>query len=144
MRRFVVLTQIIAVLCGCQISTDALKSSSSSKELSKATASAIADDIVGQLAEQIGQSGGTIYLKKNDETLGQALTKALTDHGYATTIQPSDRKNPAIPFTYDIDQINGQRLLEISVGNIILARSYSTTANGAVPASAVSIMRKDG
>lgn len=144
MRRFVVLTQIIAILSACQLSTDALKLSSTGKELSKATASAMADDIVGQLAEQIGQSDGTIYFKTKDEAFGQALTKALTDHGYATTIQPGDGKKPSIPLAYNIDEINGQCLVEISLRNIIIARSYSTMTNGAVPASAVSVMRKDG
>lgn len=145
MRRLATLAQIIAILSGCQISAEALKPSSTPRELSKEASSAMANDIVGRLAEQIRQSDATIYLKKDEGSFGKALNRALIEHGYAvTTKQPSDDKKPAIPLTYNFDEIDGQRLAWLSMKDMVLARAYSITANGAVPVSPISVIRNGG
>jgi type IV secretion system protein TrbH len=145
MRCLIALTPLIAVLSSCQMNSDTLKSSPAPHELSKAASTAMAGDIVGRLAEKIGPNAGTIYLKKADVPFGQSLAAALTKHGYTVATRlTKDDKRPGIPLTFDIEETGEQTLAQLSVRNIILARAYTITAEGAAPTSPLSVMNNGG
>ncbi|MUZ74764.1 conjugal transfer protein TrbH [Agrobacterium vitis] len=133
---------ITMLLCGCQTAgSDGLVVSDAPPEISGPAASAIAGDMVSRLAEQIGQGKATVALKPDGSPFGQALEAALKGWGYAVvTDQKPDQK--IIPLAYVIVPFEGQVLARLSTANVELGRAYTVTANGATPASALSLLKR--
>lgn len=135
---------ICLFLSGCQsLGTDGLVASNAPPEISGAAASAIAGDMVSRLAEQIGPGTATVSLKQDASPFGQALEAALKGWGYAVvTDQKTDGEKAVIPLAYVVVPFNGQVLARLSTNSVELGRAYTVTANGATPASALSLMRR--
>lgn len=132
------------LLSGCQtLGTDGLVASNAPPEISGAAASAIAGDMVSRLAEQIGPGTATVALKPDASPFGQALEAALKGWGYAVvTDQKTDNGAAVIPLAYVVLPFEGQVLARLSTNSVELGRAYTVTANGATPASALSLMRR--
>ncbi|MBC7152340.1 MAG: conjugal transfer protein TrbH [Rhizobium sp.] len=132
------------ILSGCQsMGTDGLVASNAPPEISGPAASAIAGDMVSRLAEQIGPGKATVALKPDASPFGQALEAALKGWGYAVvTDQETDNGTKIIPLAYVIVPFDGQVLARLSTDSVELGRAYTVTANGATPASALSLMRR--
>ncbi len=132
------------LLSGCQSAgTEGLVASTASPEISGPAASAIAGDMVSRLAEQIGPGKATVALKTDTSPFGQALEAALKGWGYAVvTDQKTDSGTTVIPLAYFILPFDGQVLARLSTDSAELGRAYSVTANGATPASALSLTRR--
>lgn len=63
--------------------------------------------------------------------------------GYAVvTDQKTDGGMTVIPLAYVMLAVDGQVLARLSTNTIELGRAYTVTANGATPASALSLMRR--
>lgn len=141
-RRLVVAGLIAVLLSGCQsVGSDGLVMSDALPELSGPAASAIAGDMVSRLAEEIGQGKATVALKPDGSPFGQALEAALKGWGYAVvTDQKADQK--VITLAYVIMPFEGQVLARLSTSNVELGRAYTVTANGATPASALSLLKR--
>ena len=144
LRNFAAACAIAILLSGCQtMETEGLVSSSAPPEISGPAASAIAGDMVSRLAEQIGPGKATVALKTDTSPFGQAMDAALKGWGYAVvTDQKTDRGATVIPLAYVILDVDGQVLARLSTNSVELGRAYSVTANGATPASALSLMRR--
>ena len=132
------------LLSGCQsMGTDGLVASNAPPEISGPAASAIAGDMVSQLAEQIGPGKATVALKADASPFGLALEAALKGWGYAVvTDQKTDDGTKIIPLAYVIVPFDGQVLARLSTDNVELGRAYTVTSSGAAPASALSLMRR--
>ncbi len=132
------------LLSGCQsVDTDGLATSAAPPEISGPAAGAIAGDMVSRLAEQIGQGKATVVLKQDGSPFGQALEAALKGWGYAVvTDQKTDGGAAVIPLAYVIMPYDGQVLARLSTSSVELGRAYTVTTSGAIPASAVSLMRR--
>lgn len=143
-RNFAAACALAALLSGCQSTgTEGLVSSSAPPEISGPAASAIAGDMVSRLAEQIGPGKATVALKTDTSPFGQAMEAALKGWGYAViTDQKTDSGTTVIPLAYVILDVDGQVLARLSTNTVELGRAYSVTANGATPASALSLMRR--
>ena len=143
MRNLLMMALLAASMSGCQSGADALTTSASPPDLSEAASSAIAGDMASRFAEQVGQGTGTLVLKQDTSPFGQALVAALKTSGSAVaTEQATENKKPSVQLAYMIDEFEGQTLARLSTGTVELARAYSTTADGASPASPLSIMRR--
>lgn len=144
LRNFAAACAIAALLSGCQSTgTEGLVSSTAPPEISGPAASAIAGDMVSRLAEQIGPGKATVVLKTDASPFGQALEAALKGWGYAVvTDQKTDSSATVIPLAYVILTVDGQVLARLSTNSVELGRAYTVTANGATPASALSLMRR--
>ncbi|WHO77364.1 conjugal transfer protein TrbH [Rhizobium sp. BT03] len=135
---------IALLLSGCQSAgSDGLVVSDAAPEISGPAASAIAGDMVSRLAEQIGPGKATVALKADDSPFGQALEAALKGWGYAVvTDQKADDKQKVVSLAYVILPFEGQVLARLSTSNVELGRAYTVTANGATPASALSLLKR--
>lgn len=135
---------LAALLSGCQSTgTEGLVSSTAPPEISGPAASAIAGDLVSRFAEQIGPGKATVALKADASPFGQALEASLKGWGYAVvTDQKTDNGTTVIPLAYVILPFDGQVLARLSTNSVELGRAYSVTASGAMPASALSLMRR--
>ncbi|MCF1475286.1 conjugal transfer protein TrbH (plasmid) [Agrobacterium vitis] len=143
-RSFAAACALTILLSGCQ-STEAngLVPSSAPPEISGQAASAIAGDMVSRLAEQIGPGKATVALKADASPFGQALEATLKGWGYAiVTDQKTDSGTAVIPLSYVIVPFDGQVLARLSTNSVELGRAYTVSANGATPASALSLMRR--
>ncbi|MBB5536324.1 conjugal transfer protein TrbH [Rhizobium giardinii] len=134
----------LLAVSGCQSDTDPMTTSAPPPELSPAASNAIAGDMASRFAEQVGNEQGTLVLKQNASPFGQALVAALKGWGYAIAIdqETDDRRRPSIQLVYTVDDFEGQTLARLSSGTVELARAYSTTADGASPASPLTVMRR--
>ncbi|ARM91022.1 hypothetical protein GGE16_005784 [Rhizobium leguminosarum] len=143
-RSFTAACSLAMLLSGCQsIGTDGIVASSAPSEISGPAASAIAGDMVSRLAEQIGPGKATVALKVDTSAFGQALEAALKGWGYAVvTDQETDSSTKVIQLAYVILPFDGQVLARLSTNNVQIGRAYTVTANGATPASALSLMRR--
>ncbi|MBO9134475.1 conjugal transfer protein TrbH (plasmid) [Rhizobium sp. B230/85] len=143
-RSFAAATALTILLSGCQSTgADDLVASNAPPEISGLAASAIAGDMVSRLAEQIGPGKATVALKVDASPFGQALEATLKGWGYAVvTNQKTDRDTAMIPLAYVIVPFDGQVLARLSTNSVELGRAYSVTANGATPASALSLVRR--
>lgn len=132
------------LLSGCQsMGTDGLVASTAPTNISGPAASAIAGDMVSQLAEQIGPGKATVALKPDTSPFGQALEAALKGWGYAVvTDQKTDSGTKVIALAYVVMPVDGQVLARLSTDSVELGRAYTVTASGATPASALSLMRR--
>ncbi|AAK90990.2 MULTISPECIES: conjugal transfer protein TrbH [Rhizobium/Agrobacterium group] len=131
-------------LSGCQsLGTDGLTASNAPAEISGPAASAIAGDMVGRLAEQIGPGTATVSLKQDNSPFGQALEAALKGWGYAVvTDQKTDGVSRIVPLAYVVIPFEGQVLTRLSTNSIELGRAYIVTTSGAQPASALAVMKR--
>ncbi|MBY2973037.1 conjugal transfer protein TrbH [Rhizobium leguminosarum] len=132
------------LLSGCEsVGTEGLVSSTAPPEISGPAASAIAGDMVSRLAEQVGPGKATVALKTDTSPFGQALEAALKGWGYAVvTDQKTDSGTKVIQLAYAILPFDGQVLARLSTNSVEIGRAYTITANGATPASALSLMRR--
>lgn len=131
------------LLSGCQSTgPDGLVTSNAPPDISGPAASAIAGDMVSRLAEQIGPGKATVALKADASPFGQALEAALKGWGYAVVTDQTDSGTTVIPLAYVIVPFDGQVLARLSTNSVELGRAYTVTANGATPASALSLMRR--
>jgi type IV secretion system protein TrbH len=144
LHNFAAASAILILLSGCQsMGTEGLVSSSAPPEISGPIASAIAGDMVSRLAEQIGPGKATVALKTDTSPFGQALEAALKGWGYAVvTDQKTVSGTTVIPLAYVVLTVDGQVLARLSTNSVELGRAYTVTANGAIPASALSLMRR--
>ena len=143
-RRVAAACALAILLSGCQSTgTEGLVSSTAPPEISGPAASAIAGDMVSRLAEQIGPGKPTVALKTDTSPFGQAMEAALKGWGYAVvTDQKTDSSTTVIPLAYVILDVDGQVLARLSTNSVELGRAYSVSADGATPASALSLMRR--
>ncbi len=138
------ITLIATGLSACQTGADGLPASAAQPEITAAASSAIAGDMVSRFAEQVGPGTGTIVLKEDASPSGQALAAALKGWGYAVaTDQKTDDKKSSIELAYVVYDFEGQTLVRLSTRKVELARAYSTSAAGAVPASPLSVMQRN-
>ncbi|MBX4962621.1 conjugal transfer protein TrbH [Rhizobium binae] len=135
---------LVLLLSGCQSSgVGGLLESDARPDISGPAASAIAGDMVSRLAEQIGPGKATIVLKPDGSPFGQALEAALKGWGYAVvTDQKTDQGTTVIPLAYVVVPFEGQVLARLSTDTVELGRAYAITANGAAPASALSLLKR--
>ncbi|MBY2989810.1 conjugal transfer protein TrbH, partial [Rhizobium leguminosarum] len=80
--RSLLLSVIGCLLAGCTTATDGPTASSVSRDLSDPAASAIAGDMVGRLAEQVGPGINKVKWNEDATPFGQAMEAALKAWGY--------------------------------------------------------------
>lgn len=134
------------LLAGCQTGTDALTTSAGPPTVSGPAASAIAGDMAGRFAEQMGSTTASIKLHKDASDFSTALEAALKGWGY--TVITDDKAKPAndtvkpVELAYSLVDVDGQVLARLSTETLQLGRAYSISAGGAVPASPLSLMKR--
>jgi len=120
----------------------ALVDSQVSVEISDEAASAIADDMVRQLADHVGPGTTTIALKGDDEPFGPALEASLRTKGYAVLTGQITDDASVVPLAYIIDPFESGVLVRVSTARLELTRVYTPNATGAAPASPMSVMQR--
>jgi type IV secretion system protein VirB9 len=75
-------------------------------------------------------------------TIRAGRVAALKTWGYAVVSDQDTKDDKLIELAYVIDSHDGQVLARLSTGSIDLGRAYTTTATGAAPVSALSVMRR--
>ncbi|MBY3294506.1 lipoprotein [Rhizobium laguerreae] len=146
MRKLLTFFIMVALLSGCQTADDALTTSSTPVAVTGPAASAIAGDMASRLAEQIGPAAATITIKMEKDTseFASALEAALKGWGYTVVTDSKITKDgKPVELAYAIDGFDGQVLARISTPSIALSRAYTPTADGATPASPLSIMQRN-
>lgn len=146
MRRLPALLLILALLSGCQTADDALTTNSTPVAVTGPAASAIAGDMASRLAEQIGPASAatTIKMEKDTSEFATALEAALKGWGYTVVTDGKVAKDiKPVELAYAIEGSDGQLLARISTPSIALGRAYTQTADGATPASPLSIMQRN-
>lgn len=133
----------VALLTGCQTGEEALITNSTPNTVTGSAASAIAGDLASRFAEQIGSPATTtIKLDKGETEYAIALEKAFKGWGYTVTSESKTTKNERpLEVAYSIDAFDGEILARLTTPSIALARTYTQTADGATPASPLSVMR---
>ncbi|MEO3388906.1 conjugal transfer protein TrbH [Mesorhizobium sp. CAU 1741] len=130
-------------LTGCQTTGNAgLITSSVTTELTAEAAAAIAGDLVGRLAEQVGPGGATIQLQTDGTAFGQALEASLKGGGYAVVTDQKTEGGAMVAVAYTIDGLQGNVIARLSMPSLELTRIYQLGANGAVPISPLSVMHR--
>lgn len=144
MRLSLLLLLAVALLAGCQTADDTLATGSAHTAISGPAASAIAGDMASRLAEQIGPAGSTtIKMDKGTSEFATALEAALKGWGYSVVTDGKVGKGAKpVELSYSIDSIDGQILAQLSTPSIALGRAYTAAADGASPASPLSIMQR--
>ena len=134
---------LLAMLAACQtMNGPGLIRSEVTAELTPESANAIAGDMVGRLAEQVGPGTTTIELRGSDTLFGPALEAALREWGYAVVIDEAIEGTAVTPLAYSIDPFEGGVLVRLSTLQVELTRMYTLSASGATPASPVSVMQR--
>ncbi|MDQ0562237.1 putative outer membrane protein [Rhizobium mesoamericanum] len=134
-----------AFLAGCQTADDALTTGTTQTAVTGSAASAIAGDMAGRLAEQIGSAGTTTIKMKNDQSeFATALEAALKRRGYTVVADNKIGKDmKPLELAYAIDSIDDQVLAGVTTPSIAISRAYSLTADGATPVSPLSVMQRN-
>ncbi|MBG21770.1 MAG: conjugal transfer protein TrbH [Rhizobiales bacterium] len=141
--RSILIVTCLAVLAGCQTMGGAgLVSSSVTAELTPKGASAISEDMVAKLAEQIGPGSTTIALRADGSVFGAALEASLRGWGYAVVTDQETGASVTEPLAYVVDPFEGGLLVRLSTQKAELTRMYVVTAEGATPASPLSVMQR--
>lgn len=145
MRRLLISLLTIVSLSGCQTSDEALTTKSDPIAISGAAAAAIAGDMAGRLAEQIGAAGTTtIKMDKDTSEYAAALEAALEGWGYTVILDGKVGKGQSpVELAWSVDSFDGQVLARLTTPAIALGRAYAPTAEGATPASPLSVMRRN-
>ena len=134
---------LLALLAACQtMSGPGLIRSEVTAELTPESANAIAGDMVGRLAEQVGPGTTTIELRGSDTLFGPALEAALREWSYAVITDQATEGAVVTPLTYSIDPFEGGVLVRLSTLQVELTRMYTLNAAGATPASPLSVMQR--
>ena len=134
---------LLALLAACQtMSGPSLIRSEVTAELAPESAIAIAGDMVGRLAEQVGPGTTTIELRGSDTLFGPALEAALREWGYAVVTDQATEGTAVTPLAYSIDPFEGGVLVRLSTLQVELTRMYTLSATGATPASPLSVMQR--
>jgi type IV secretion system protein TrbH len=141
--RLMVLVAGVSTLAACQTMTGAeLVTSEVTAELTPESASAISEDMVAKLAEQIGPGSTTIALRSDGSVFGAALEASLRSWGYAVVTDQETGEAITEPLAYVADPFEGGVLVRLSTRKAELTRMYMVTAEGAVPASPLSVMQR--
>lgn len=145
MRTHVSLVFVAAFVCSCQGTGGALTENSTSPPVTSSAASAIAGDMAGRLAEQIGKpETTTIRLDTEKTDYAIALEAAFKGWGYRVVAEgTTDGPQKPIDVSCALDSFDGQLLASLSTSAIALARTYAVTSAGATPSSPLSIMRRN-
>lgn len=134
---------LLAMLAACQtMSGPGLIRSEVTAELTPESANAIAGDMVGRLAEQVGPGTTTIELRSSDTLFGPALEAALREWGYAVVTDQATEGTAVTPLAYSVDPFEGGVLVRLSTIQVELTRMYTLSATGATPASPLSVMQR--
>jgi hypothetical protein len=134
---------LLAMLAACQtMSGPGLIRSEVTAELTPEAATAIAGDMVGRLAEQVGPGTTTIVMRGSDPFFGPALEAALREWGYAVVTNQATDGAAVTPLAYSIDPFEGGVLVRLSTLQVELTRMYTLGATGATPASPLSVMQR--
>lgn len=139
--RSMVLMAGVSMLAACQTMTGAgLITSEVTAELTPESAGAISEDMVAKLAEQIGPGSTTIALRSDGSVFGAALEASLRSWGYAVVTDQETGEAITEPLAYVADPFEGGVLVRLSTRKAELTRMYTVTAEGATPASPLSVM----
>ena len=134
---------LLALLAACQtMSVPGLIRSEVTAELTPESATAIAGDMVGRLAEQVGPGTTTIELRGDDGPFGPALEAALREWGYAVVTDQATKGAVVTPLAYSVDPFEGGVLVRLSTLQVELTRMYTLSPTGAIPASPLSVMQR--
>ena len=145
MRKLLVTVITATMISGCQTAEDGLTTSSNPVAVTGPAASAIAGDMASRLAEQIGPAGATtLKMDKDSSDFATALEAALKGWGYTVITDGKVAKDvKPVELAYSVDGVDGQLLARLSTPSIALGRAYTATADGATPASPLSIMQRN-
>ncbi|ANH09000.1 conjugal transfer protein TrbH [Shinella sp. HZN7] len=145
MRKLLVTVITATLISGCQTAEDGLTTSSTPVAVTGPAASAIAGDMASRLAEQIGPAGATtLKMDKDSSDFATALEAALKGWGYTVITDGKVAKDvKPVELAYSVDGVDGQLLARLSTPSIALGRAYTATADGATPASPLSIMQRN-
>jgi hypothetical protein len=136
---------LIITLAACQTLGGAgLVTSTVTTALTQEAAGAIADDMVGHLADQVGPGNTTIALALDGSLFGQALEASLKGRGYAIVTDQKAGNTATVPLAYVVDDFEGNVLVRMSTAAIDLTRMYKVSATGAEPISPLSVMARSG
>ncbi|MCZ7450244.1 conjugal transfer protein TrbH [Agrobacterium rhizogenes] len=145
MRWVITAVSVLSVLSGCQTGSDILTSNSRPATVTGPTASAIAGDMAGRFAEQVGPPGTmTFKMVKDSSEYATALEAAIKGWGYTiVTDGRVGKKETPVDISWSVDSLDGQILARLSTPLIAISRAYTTTKTGAMPASPLSILQKN-
>lgn len=134
-------------LAGCQTATDGLSTSAAPAEVTGPAAGAIAGDMAGRFAEQVGSTNTPIKLPKETSEFSVALEAALKGWGFAIvaddkSASAKDGPKP-IELAYSVAAVDGQVLAKLSTDTMALGRAYSVSNGVATPASPLSLMKRN-
>jgi hypothetical protein len=133
------------LLCGCQTGEHASTTNTSATTLTGPAANAIAGDMVSRFAEQVGsRRTETIRFDTDEAEYVTALEAAFKGWGYVVIPKSATTEDQrSVELGYTIDAFDGQFLARLTTPSIALARAYKQTADGATPASPLSVMRRN-
>lgn len=145
MRKLLAFVITATLISGCQTAEDGLTTSSTPVAVTGPAASAIAGDMANRLAEQIGPAGATtLKMDKDSSDFAIALEAALKGWGYTVITDGKVAKDvKPVELAYSVDGVDGQLLARLSTPSVALGRAYTATADGATPASPLSIMQRN-
>jgi hypothetical protein len=131
----VVVLVFLMTLSSCQTDIPGAES-----VVAEPAAGAIAADLSDHLRQHLPPAVPLIVLRTDQTAFGLALATSLKRAGYRISEASDHKDQTAIELLYSVRAVDGQLLAEVSTGSIRLARAYSPTAEGAAPASALSII----
>ncbi|HBF28538.1 conjugal transfer protein TrbH [Rhizobium sp.] len=141
-----VVTPFLTPLAGCVSSNSGWfnpASSIDSVNLSPSAAQAIAGDLVPKLAEHVGPGTGTIALRADNSPFAHALIDAMRGWGYAVATPDQQAKDDKIiPVSFTISQADTMIFVRITTPKVELSKAYAASANGANPASPLSVLSR--
>lgn len=136
---------LVIMLGACQsLGGAGLVRSTVTTDLPPEVANAIASDMAGRLAEQIGPGNGTLALTLDGSAFGQALEASLRGRGYAIVTDQKIANTATAPLAYVVDDFEGSVLVRLSTPAVELTRIYKVSATGAEPVSPLSVMARSG
>ena len=144
LRSGVAIAGLTLVLAACQtLGGNSLIASSVTAVLTPAGATSIAADMVGQLGGYVGSGGTTVRLRGDGSSFGVALEQSLRSAGYAVVGDQLSTKTGVTDLAYAVDGFEGSVMVRLSTVSIDLTRLYKLKGETAVPASPVSVLRRD-
>ena len=136
---------LVMTLGACQtVGRAGLVKSTVTTELAAGMADAIASDMAGRLAEQVGPGNTTLSLTLDGSAFGQALEAALKGRGYAIVTEQKTGNSKTVPLAYVVDEFEGSVLVRVSTPAVELTRMYRGSTTGAEPVSPLSVMVRGG
>lgn len=136
---------LVITLGACQTLGGAgLVRSTVTTDLTPVVADAIASDMAGRLAEQIGPGNTTIALGLDGSAFGKAIEASLKGRGYAIVTDQAAGNTATVPLAYVVDDFEGSVLVRMSTPAVELTRMYQVSVTGAEPISPLSVMARRG